>query len=678
MCGITGKYSFNARTSISLDLIKKMTGILHHRGPDEYGIYIDDYIGLGHARLSIIDLSTGAQPIHNHDKSLWIVYNGEVFNYPELKKDLESRGHEFYTTSDTEVVLHLYEEKGPACLNELNGQFAIAIWDARKKELFLARDRTGIRPLFYTRKNNSLIFASEVKSIFMDQSVSREIDPAVLNQVFTFWTTLPQDTIFKDIYELPPGHYLKASEDTFEIKKYWDLPFFPPEEHLDWGEDRICEEILDLLLDATRIRLRADVPVGCYLSGGLDSSAISAMVKNRFNNSVKTFGIRFDEGAFDEGKHQELMVARLGTDHTEIRATNEQIGAALPDVLWHTEKPLLRTAPIPLYLLSREVTRQGLKVVLTGEGADEVFGGYNIFREAKVRQFWARQPDSKYRGLLMGRLYPYIFTNPRMRRSLQSFFSKGLDNWEDPLFSHQLRWQNTGRIRGFLTEEVAQTGEEQPFYDKVRQDLPSDFSKWDYLSKAQYLEISIFLSNYLLSAQGDRVAMANSLEVRLPYLDYRVMNFMGRVPARLKNKGLQEKYILKKAFEPILPPEVTRRTKHPYRAPIAQSLLHETNFPITRDGLSEAGLKSTGLFKSKRVSHLLKKLEKKKQMSEVDSMALVGILSTQLIHERFIRDFPLHPEHEIRPAVLIDNRMNTGHSPMKTSSNTAVGHPAHD
>ncbi len=291
MCGIAGVLNLKEPGSISSDLIEKMISTLYHRGPDESGIYLDDWIGLGHTRLSIIDLSSGTQPIHNEDETLWIVYNGEVFNYPELKQDLLNKGHRFYTTTDTEVILHLYEEEGPTCLDLLNGQFAIAIWDLRKKELFLARDRVGIRPLYYTIQGDSVIFASEIKAIFMEEKIPREIDPIAIDQIFTFWSTLPNRTIFKGINELSPGHFLKASQDNVTIKKYWDIPFRPPEEQLNWTRDDVCQEIKELLKDAVRIRLRADVPVGCYLSGGLDSSGVTALVLRNFNSEVRTFGI---------------------------------------------------------------------------------------------------------------------------------------------------------------------------------------------------------------------------------------------------------------------------------------------------------------------------------------------------------------------------------------------------
>jgi asparagine synthase (glutamine-hydrolysing) len=656
MCGIAGICNINGPNHVSLNAIKSMAGFLCHRGPDEAGIYIDDYVGLGHARLSIIDLSTGTQPIHNEDKSLWIVYNGEVFNYPELKEDLLAKGHRFYTTSDTEVLLHLYEERGPDCLAQLNGQFAVAVWDATKKELFLARDRLGIRPLYYTILDHSLIFASEIKAIFANKSVSRRIDPIAMDQIFTFWTTLTPRTVFKDIYELPPGHYLKASDGKITFKKYWDIPLYPRAEQSDLAPQEICRHVQELLADAVRVRLRADVPVGCYLSGGLDSSGATALVVRNFNKNVRTFGIRFDSDGFDEGKHQSLMVRHLNVNHTDLEATNGQIGVCLPDCLWHCEKPLLRTAPVPLFLLSEVVRKSGYKVVITGEGADEVFGGYNIFREAKVRRFLAKYPESQKRAELIGQLYPYIFRNPRLKRTLQSFFARGLDKADDPLFSHLIRWGNTSRVKTFFSAELAEAVGQYDGYQQVRQSLPEAYERADDFSRAQYLEMAIFLSNYLLSSQGDRVAMAHSVEIRLPFLDPRVMDFMARIPSKWKILGLNEKYILKKSFEEILPKEITSRPKNPYRAPIKESLLNAGTAEYTKESLSAESLNEAGLFDAGKVAKLLQKARTVADLSEIDSMALAGVLSSQIIYRKFIQDFPARPGNSVSPALIVDKR----------------------
>jgi asparagine synthase (glutamine-hydrolysing) len=656
MCGIAGVLHLKEGAAVSLETLEQMIAVMHHRGPDEQGFYVDDRVGLGQSRLSIIDLSSGTQPIHNEGENLWIVYNGEVFNYPELREDLEKKGHRFYTQSDTEVILHLYEERGSDCPLELNGQFAFAIWDANRKELFLARDRLGIRPLHYTVCGNSFLFASEIKSIFTVEGVPREIDPIALDQIFTFWATLPGRSFFRNIRELPPGHWLRISRSGMHVEKYWEIPFYPKDEQTQLSKADVTERIEELLSDAVRIRLRADVPVGTYLSGGLDSSGITALVLRKFDQDVSTFGIRFEEDGFDEGEHQHTMVSFLGSRHSELVARNEMIGTALPKVLWHCEKPVLRTSPVPLFLLSRLVRDSHLKVVLTGEGADEFFGGYNIFREAKVRQYWARRPDSGRGSALLGRLYPYIFKNERLRKTLQGFFARGLDRPDDPLFSHRIRWDNTSKTKTFFSEALRAEIGGYDGYEEVLQNLPAAYPEWDCLAKAQFLEASIFLSSYLLSSQGDRVAMAHSVEIRLPYLDPRILEFMGRVPSKWKVRGLDEKHILKKSFEGTLPPDITGRPKHPYRAPIKQALLHRKGTGYVKESLSERSLRRAGLFDCDKVARLVRKLEATDDPSEINGMALVGILTSQLIHHDFIEGFPGSHARHVKPCMVIDKR----------------------
>ena len=654
MCGITGILNLTEPSGVSRELLSRMTAMLHHRGPDESGLYLDDHVGLGHARLSIIDLSSGQQPMHSGDESMWIVFNGEIFNYVELKRDLKKQGVNFQTTSDTEVLLKLFQAEGAACLPKLNGQFAFAIWHPGKKELFLARDRMGIRPLHYTTRNGQFIFSSEIKSIFMADGVPREIDPIAMEQIFTFWTTLPGRTAFKDIHELPPGHYMKVAGGQVTIDKYWDIPLHAPDEFIDLEPTEICERIQDLLLDAVKIRLRADVPVGTYLSGGLDSSGLTALVVQNFNNDVNTFGIRFEEDAFDEGEHQQNMVEFLKVRHKELLASNDRIGEVFPEVVWYSEKPILRTAPAPLFMLSGLVRENNFKVVLTGEGGDEVFGGYNIFREAKLRQFWAKEPGSTARPELISRLYPYIFDNPRLKKTLQAFFAKGLDQPDDPLFSHLIRWGNTSKIKMFFSDELKDRVGNYDGYGEVRSLLPPAYKNWDSVVKAQYLEMAVFFSNYLLSSQGDRVAMGHSLEIRLPYLDPNVMEFMGRVPSKWKVFGLDEKYILKRAFRGILPDSITARAKHPYRAPISGSLLKGPTSEHNRELLSENCLKESGLFDPGRVGKLIKLLEGPGSGSEVNNMALVGILSAQLTHKQFVDEFPGVPSFSGSPDRVFD------------------------
>lgn len=641
MCGIVGLLNRSEPRPASVELMGRMIGMVRHRGPEQSGLYRDAWCALGHARLNIIDLSGGGQPIHNEDRTLWIVYNGEVFNHVELRRELEARGHQFYTRTDTEVILHLYEERGAACLEELNGQFAFAIWDAARRELFLARDRVGICPLHYAFFDGRLIFASELKAILAYPGFPRQLDPEALNQVFNYWTTLPGRSAFTGINELPAGHCMTVSDGGApRLRRYWEIPMPTPEEQLDLPAERLEEAIRELLTDAVRIRLRADVPVGCYLSGGLDSSSIAGLVVRNFNGGVRTFGIRFRDPRFDEGLHQERMAAHLGVDHHTLWAEDESIGACLEEAMWHIEKPLLRTAPIPLFLLSGEVRRCGYKVVLTGEGADEIFGGYNIFRETKVRRFWSRQPGSALRPLLIGRLYPYIFNDPRLQQMLTAFFGQNLLDVENPFYSHAIRWRNTARIRTFIQPELQAAFDPEASLEGLRGWLPERFGALDPLCKAQYLEMLIFLSNYLLCSQGDRVAMAHAVELRVPFLDHRVIELALRMPSNQKIRGMREKHILRAAMRGVALDSVIERNKQPYRAPIRDSLFAGRGGELAAEYAGEAALRKAGIFEPRRVGRLIEKMRAAEAPSEVDSMALIGVISTQILQNEFVARFP--------------------------------------
>lgn len=641
MCGIAGIVDYQSNGIDRLDL-ERMIGMLHHRGPDAAGLYFNGPVGLGHARLSIIDLSSGDQPIFNEDKSLWVVFNGEIFNYPELRQSLIDKGHRFYTQTDTEVIVHAYEEYGPRMVERFNGQFAIALWDTRKKQLYLARDRVGIRPLFYYRRDRQLVFGSEIKAIFAKSSIPRCLNHVALNDVFTCWTPLGADTLFEDIHQIPAGSYALFSDGGFDVHRYWAATFSEIDDTELSLEDWV-DELRALLLDATRIRLRADVPVGAYLSGGIDSTYTTAIVKNNFNNDLRTFSVTFSDRRFDEADYQAKALARLNTHHSDIHCTETDIGAAFPEVIWHTEVPIIRTAPTPLFMLSELVRSSDYKVVLTGEGADEIFAGYNIFKEDKVRRFWARRPDSTLRPLLLEKLYPYVFSqkNGRAKGYLHSFFKKSLTELDSPAFSHLVRWRNTAQVRSFLLSEIQVAGGFDAFLRRFETSLPMDFQKWKPLSRAQYTEMSLFLSNYLLSSQGDRMAMAHSVEGRYPFLDYRVIEFAGRIPTRWRLNGLTEKYILKQAARGSVPDEVIDRPKQPYRAPISRCFFGSNAPEYVSELLSERALKDTGIFDSEKIGHLVLKCKKQagQLLSERENMAVVGILSTQLLHKHFISNF---------------------------------------
>ena len=636
MCGIAGVCAARGYT-IDPTRVAAMVSMLEHRGPDDRGLHVEPDAGLGHARLSVIDLAGGAQPMSNEDGSLWITFNGEIFNYVELRDLLRTRGHHFASLSDTEVLLHLYEEFGSDAVTRLNGQWAFAIWNSREHTLFLSRDRLGVRPLFYTQAGAEFLFASEIKALFAHPAVSREIDPVGLDNVFTFWTTLAPRTMFKGIQELPPGHSLTWRDGEIRVERHWQ-PTFTPRSHADAGDEH--ERLLDLLAGATKLRLRSDVPVGAYVSGGLDSAVITSLATRVSTAPVRTFSISFSDAEFDESAYQRQVVAALGTEHRELRCTSDDIARVMPNVVWHAEMPLLRTSPAPLYLLAQMVRADGYKVVLTGEGADEVFGGYDIFKEAKLRRFWAKFPQSSRRAALVKQLYPYL---PSLQRqpaaALRAFFDDARDDLRDPCFSHLPRWRTTSRMKLFASDAVKSALGAYDGRAELMGQLPGGFDMWDPFCQSQYLEMTQLLPGFILSSQGDRVAMAHGVEGRFPFLDPDVVGYASTLPPTLKMKALNEKYLLKQAARTLVPPDVLRRPKQPYRAPGAKVFL-TTNNDYVADLLEPSQLQRAGIFDPSAVAGLVNKCRQRETLGTGDDMALVGIISTQLIVDRFINHFP--------------------------------------
>jgi len=642
MCGIAGIVKQNSMRA-ERPLLEHMIGMVNHRGPDAAGFHLSGSVGLAHARLSIIDVGGGHQPMHNEDKTVWITFNGEIFNYVELREDLIRKGHRFQTQSDTEVIVHLYEEKGEDCVQYLNGQWAFAIWDSRSERLFLSRDRVGVRPLFYAKTAEGFVFGSEIKSLLVVPSVHRAIDLEALDELFTFWVTLPPRTIFSDVSELPPGHSLIFHRGDVQIQPYWRLDYNPSSGPKTEEEAR--EGLLELLLDATRIRLRSDVPVGAYLSGGLDSTVIAALVKKLGTTHLRTFSVAFEDKEFDESSFQNEASSFLKTDHQGVLCASQDIGRVFPDVIWHTEKPVLRTAPAPLFLLSKLVRDQGYKVVLTGEGSDEMLGGYDIFKEAKIRRFWAEYPESKVRPILLRRLYPYMKNlQSQPDAYLRAFFHVRKDDLESPFFSHLPRWDMTSRLKVFFSRETRERVKNSNAMGSIEGQLPSRYRQWDSFSQSQYLEAAYLLPGYILSSQGDRMAMAHSVEGRYPFLDYRVVEFASRLSPKLKMKVLNEKYLLKAAVGNLIPAAIRNRHKQPYRAPDSQSFFVEGKsgklFEYVEELLAPRAVSGAGVFDSGTVEKLLAKARQGQVVGVKDNMAFVGILSTQLVVDQFIKNFP--------------------------------------
>jgi asparagine synthase (glutamine-hydrolysing) len=642
MCGIVGVLNLDGRP-VSEDLLHRMAWNLRHRGPDESGVIADGALGLAHTRLSIIDLAGGRQPMSAFDGDLWISFNGEIFNHLEIRANLERKGHQFTTRSDTEVILHSYAEKGEDCVKDFNGQWAFAIWDRRRRRLFLSRDRLGVRPLFYTRTKDVFIFASEIKAIFAHRKVPRAIDHEGLDQIFSFWCCLPPKTFFKGISELPGGHSMRVEDGRITLYPYWRLDYPNGASLTDENPDLLAEELKALLVDATRLRLRADVPVGAYLSGGLDSTVTTALIRHYTNAPLRTFSVSFEDPGFDESPFQHEASTFLGTDHQEVHCRAEDIAKVFPDVIWHTEKPILRTAPAPLYLLSRLVRESGFKVVMTGEGADEVFGGYDIFKEAKIRHFMGRSPGSRWRHLLLKRLYPYLTNLQKQPEAyLASFFKARPQDLTDPCYSHIPRWDMTAMIKMFYSPEWKERLAGFDARGLLRGSLPREFHNWDDFCRGQYLETAILLPGYILSSQGDRMAMAHSVEGRFPFLDHRLAEFGAKLPPRLKMKGLNEKYLLKKCMTDLIPKSVLTRPKQPYRAPEGQCFTAPGAPDYISELLSSKRLREEGIFQPSAVEKLLDKFRHGMAVGIKDNMALVGILSTQISADQFIQNFDSH------------------------------------
>lgn len=639
MCGIAGIAVLSA-VAVRVDepAVRRMLPPLRHRGPDGSGVYLDPCgkVGLGHTRLSIIDLEGGAQPLPNEDRSVWVSFNGEIFNYLELREILVKAGHRFHTRSDTEVIVHAYEQYGDEFVQQLNGQFAIALWDASRQRLLLIRDRVGILPLFYTVQNGRLVFASEIKALLQALHHSPRISPASLDQIFTFWATRSPNTLFENIYEIPPGHSLVVEDNQLRESAYWDWNFPEQGDYLSGSDAELSDQLYALLADATRIRLRADVPVGAYLSGGLDSSALVALIRRHSDAPLKTFSIGFEEKSLDESAFQQQMVEHLDVDHSRIFCRNPDVAEEFPAAVYHAETAILRTAPTPMRRLSGLARASGYKVVLTGEGADEALGGYDLFKEAKIRQFWARRPDSEWRPLLLKALYPYLETSGAQAKNyLRTFYGIGLGEPAQAGFSHLTRWFTTAQCKAFFAAELTEALREDAAERLTRQ-LPPAFGRWHPFNRAQYLEAKTLLGGYLLCSQGDRMLMANSVEGRFPFLDHRVIEFANRLHPRFKMRALNEKFLLKRAMSPYLPKTIIERHKQPYRAPDIPAFFSSAPPAYVNELLSQEPLRRYGYFDAKKVGFLVNKARRGGQLSYRDNMALVGVLSTQLCHYYFI------------------------------------------
>ena len=569
---------------------------------------------------------------------LWITFNGEIFNYIELRDELCSKGHRFATRSDTEVILNAYREYGEDCVHHFNGQWAFAIWDAKERKLFLSRDRFGVRPLFYTQTSDSFLFASEIKALLTCPEVPAEIDLQGLDQIFTFWVTLPPRTAFKNIFQMPPGCSLTVEAGNVSVRPYWSVSYPEEARSSDAEEQPLAEELLQLLEDATRIRLRSDVPVGAYLSGGIDSTVTTALMREIAGERLRSFSITFADAEFDEQHYQNEASTFFGTQHSNVSCSSRDIAHIFPEVIWHTEQPIIRTAPAPMFLLSKLVRENGFKVVLTGEGADEVLGGYDIFKEAKIRHFWGKNLQSRWRSLLLRRLYPYMESIQRQPSEyLKHFFRVTAEDLASPFFSHLPRWELTAKLKLFFSTEVREATKNLNGLRDIEETLPRAYQSWSHFSHAEYLEARYLLPGYILSSQGDRMAMAHSVEGRYPFLDYRVVEFAAKLPSNIKMKVLDQKHLLKRAFAGLIPESIRCRPKQPYRAPDGKCFFGASTADYAQELLSSEAIRENGIFDAQAVTALVNKFRSSRASSVRDNMAMVGILSTQLLVHQFIR-----------------------------------------
>lgn len=629
MCGIAGIARSRPR-GVDLETLGRMAAAIRHRGPDGYGFLTGPMVGFAHVRLSIVDLAGGAQPLESEEGRVVVTYNGESYNYKELTTELKGLGHRFKTVSDTEVLVHAWEEWGARMFDRLNGQFAFALYDRKTGEVILARDRFGVRPLFWAIRDGDLVFGSEVKALFASGEVTPEADPEGLDEVFTYWATLPPRTPFKGVQQLPPGHYAIWKDGRLTVKPWYVLDY--PEARDE--SPRAIHELDEIMRTGVALRLRADVPVGGYLSGGLDSSITCSLAAKASPFALRTFSVAFEDPQFDESVFQNQLAGEIGSEHAVSHISQGVIAGAFPDVIRHTETPLVRTAPVPMYHLAKLTRERGIKVVLTGEGADELFLGYDLFKEVSVRLFAGRHPESRARAALFDRIYKYL-PGASGGEFWKKFFTEA-GTTDDPLFSHLPRFNLTSRIKDFYGASMRTGATRDPLVE-LRDGLPAAFSSWSPLNRAAYLEMKTLLSPYLLSSQGDRMGMAHAIEGRYPFLDHRLFEFAARLPTSSKLLGLKEKEILRRWAKEIVPPSIRARGKQPYRAPDAPSFFGPGAPEWVEDVLSADRVREYGYFEPAAVDGLARRARRGQATGFRENQAMVAVLSTQLWHQQFMR-----------------------------------------
>jgi len=600
MCGICGKLAFDPRDTVAPELVKAMAATIEHRGPDDEGYYVSGPVGLGFRRLSIIDLKSGHQPLSNEDGTIWIVFNGEIYNYQELRTFLLSKGHVFKTRTDTEVIVHLYEELGPECLQKLRGMFAFAIWDEKARTLLLARDRVGIKPLYYHLTGSSLSFASELKAILSDPSVDRAIAPDLIDRFLTFMYVPGAETLLKGIQKLPPGHYLLIKNGQETVRQYWDLQFVearprPSEQHVE-------AELLSLLSETVGLHMIADVPVGILLSGGVDSTGVLSLAVDNTDKTISTFTVGFSGNDFaDERPYARLAAERYGTRHYEMTITARNFADFLPSYVWHMEEPVCEPPAIALYYVSK-LAREHVTVLLSGEGGDEAFAGYSNYRNLVWLERLKRGGPALNSALAGGMsLASSLFSASRVAKYIPLMS----DQFPDYYYSRTTNpYRTTGNGLGAVySTDFLNSVDREHSVEPVRA-LQAHMRGRDTLNTMLYIDTKTWLPDDLL-IKADKMTMANSIELRVPLLDHKVLEFAASLPSNYKLSGLTGKFILKKALSKRIPKEIRNRKKTGFPVPYGSWLRAELK-GLVRDVLMDSRTIDRGYFSKDAVERMLR------------------------------------------------------------------------
>ncbi|HEY9610894.1 asparagine synthase (glutamine-hydrolyzing) [Allocoleopsis sp.] len=642
MCGICGVIFAEHDRPVDAKLIESMSATIVHRGPDEQGIHVDGNVGLGSRRLSIIDLEGGRQPIHNEDKTIWVVFNGELYNYPELTHSLSRRGHHFYTHTDTEIIVHAYEEFGDEFLQHLNGMFALALWDSRRQRLVLARDRMGIKPLYYALHDGALIFGSELKTILTYPGIPRTVDLVALNEYLSFEYVPTPRSIFQGISKLPPGHALSFSEGRMRIWQYWDVNLARSE---NIQPKRLVEyenELLEILREVVRKEMVSDVPVGVLLSGGIDSSAVAALMTEIAPQRVKSFSIRFDDVSFDESNYAHQVAQHLGTEHHELTLTPKMALDLVPQAAKFLDEPLGDSSLIPTFLLS-QFTRHHVKVALGGDGGDELFAGYSTLQAHRLVEYYEMLLPSVVRHSLVPWVVdrmPVSFDNISLDFKIRRFIAgRGL-----PLVIRHHQWLGsfTSAQKQQLLQPWTQLREKDTY--QVAFDYQRHSQAKEALNQLLYSDMKLYLEGDILP-KVDRASMANSLEVRVPLLNHTLVEYVSGLPHSLKLRGLTTKYILKRVMRGRLPDAILQRGKKGFNMPVAKWLAGSLR-PLLEDMLAKERLERESFFNPDYVQLLLQE----HMMGQKDHRKL---LWTLLMFELWYEQWGLSSKSELLGTVTL-------------------------